>query len=238
MSPLSCIQISLAEGCLILNSKVTRQMDYTTISEIAFNEIREAILAGKFQPGERINQKRLTEELGISIIPLREAFKQLQAEGFVSIIPHRGAYVRELSRQEIEDVYLIRIELEKLAARLASKRLTQKDVKKMQRLFARMEAATKKHDSKSLSDLNRRFHFTVYQACNRPLLLEMLNDLWDRSSRYRTMQAHDSARVKEELGEHRQILEACQEDSKKDVPKTIRFNLKQSLKRSLSNMDF
>ncbi len=90
-------------------------MNYTTISEIAFNEIRQAILSGKFRPGERINQKQLTEELGISIIPLREAFKQLQAEGFISIIPHRGAYVNELSLQEIEDVYLIRVELEGLA---------------------------------------------------------------------------------------------------------------------------
>ena len=222
---------------MILNSKVTRQMDYTTISEIAFNELREAILSGKFQPGERINQKQLTEELGISIIPLREAFKQLQAEGFVSIIPHRGAYVNELSRQEIEDVYLIRIELEKLAARLASKRLTQKDVKKMQTLFARMETATRRNDYKSLFDLNRKFHFTVYQACNRPLLLELLNDLWDRSSRYRTIQTHDSARAKEELGEHRPILEACQQDNKKDLPKTIQFNVEQSLKRSLNNMD-
>ena len=238
MSPLSCIQISLAEGCLILNSKVTRQMDYTTISEIAFNEIREAILSGKFRPGERINQKQLTEELGISIIPLREAFKQLQAEGFVSIIPHRGAYVNELSRQEIEDTYLIRIELEGLAARLASKRLTQKEVKKIQTLFARMEAAAKRNDYKSLFDLNRKFHFTIYQGCNRPLLLEMLNDLWDRSSRYRTMQTHNSTRVKEELGEHRHILQACRQDNKKDLPKTIRFNLKQSLRRSLNNMDF
>ena len=62
-----------------MNSKVTRQMDYATISEIAFNEIREAILSGKFEPGERINQKQLTEKLGISIIPLVSFFsRQLQ----------------------------------------------------------------------------------------------------------------------------------------------------------------
>ncbi len=212
-------------------------MNYTTISEIAFNEIRQAILAGRFRPGERINQKQLTEELGISIIPLREAFRQLQADGFISIIPHRGAYVNELSLQEIEDVYLIRIELEGLAAQLASKRLTQRDVKMMETLFARMKSATERSDFRSLFDLNRKFHFTVYQACRRPLLLELLNDLWDRSTRYRTMQTHDAQRVKEELGEHRDILEACLRQNRKGLPEAIRFNVQRSLERSLSNMD-
>ena len=212
-------------------------MNYTTISEIAFNEIRQAILSGRFRPGERINQKQLTEELGISIIPLREAFRQLQAEGFISIIPHRGAYVNELSLQEIEDVYLIRIELEGLAAQLASKRLTQRDVKTMKSLFARMKSATERNDFRPLFDLNRKFHFTVYQACRRPLLLELLNDLWDRSTRYRTMQTHDAQRVKEELGEHRDILEACLQQNREGLPEAIRFNVQRSLERSLSNMD-
>ncbi len=212
-------------------------MNYTTISEIAFNEIRQAILSGRFRPGERINQKQLTEELGISIIPLREAFRQLQAEGFISIIPHRGAYVNELSLQEIEDVYLIRIELEGLAAQLASKRLTQRDVKTMKSLFARMKSATERNDFRPLFDLNRKFHFTVYQACRRPLLLELLNDLWDRSTRYRTIQTHDARRVKEELGEHRDILEACLQQNREGLPEAIRFNVQRSLERSLSNMD-
>ena len=212
-------------------------MNYTTISEIAFNEIRQAILSGRFRPGERINQKQLTEELGISIIPLREAFRQLQAEGFISIIPHRGAYVNELSLQEIEDVYLIRIELEGLAAQLASKRLTPRDVKTMKSLFARMKSATERNDFRPLFDLNRKFHFTVYQACRRPLLLELLNDLWDRSTRYRTIQTHDAQRVKEELGEHRDILEACLQQNREGLPEAIRFNVQRSLERSLSNMD-
>ena len=212
-------------------------MNYTTISEIAFNEIRQAILSGRFRPGERINQKQLTEELGISIIPLREAFRQLQAEGFISIIPHRGAYVNELSLQEIEDVYLIRIELEGLAAQLASKRLTQRDVKTIKALFARMKSATERSDFRSLFELNRKFHFTVYQACRRPLLLELLNDLWDRSTRYRTIQTHDAQRVKEELGEHRDILEACLQQNREGLPEAIRFNVQRSLERSLSNMD-
>ena len=212
-------------------------MNYTTISEIAFNEIRQAILSGRFRPGERINQKQLTEELGISIIPLREAFRQLQAEGFISIIPHRGAYVNELSLQEIEDVYLIRIELEGLAAQLASKRLTRKDVKTMKSLFARMKSATERKDFRPLFDLNRKFHFTVYQACRRPLLLELLNDLWDRSTRYRTIQTHDAQRVKEELGEHKDILEACLQQNREGLPEAIRFNVQRSLERSLSNMD-
>ncbi len=107
----------------------------------------------------------------------------------------------------------------------------------METLFARMKSATERHDFRSLFNLNRRFHFKVYQACRRPLLLELLNDLWDRSTRYRTMQTHDAQRVKEELREHRDILEACRQENRKDLPKAIRFNVQRSLERSLSNMD-
>ena len=100
-----------------------------------------------------------------------------------------------------------------------------------------MKSATERNDFRPLFELNRKFHFTVYQACRRPLLLELLNDLWDRSTRYRTIQTHDAQRVKEELGEHKDILEACHQENRKELPEAIRFNVQRSFERSLSNMD-
>ncbi|HEV8132709.1 MAG TPA: GntR family transcriptional regulator [Acidobacteriota bacterium] len=209
-------------------------MKYSTISDIVLERIREDILSGRLKPGEKINQNRLTKELGVSIIPLREAFKRLQAEGYINIIPHRGAYVGELSHDEIEDIYLVRAELEELAAALAAENLTEDDIKTLRALFRSMKKATKEHRRQELLALNRKFHFTIYRACRRKHLLEILEDLWDRSSRYRNLQTFLPRRAEEELKEHKQILEACQNGVRKSLMTTIRVNVEQS-RRSLTS---
>ena len=86
-------------------------MTFSTISETVLAELRKDILAGKLTPGMKIDQNQLKERFGVSAIPLREAIKQLQTEGYVDIYPHRGVRVKPLCRDEIEDLYLVRAEV-------------------------------------------------------------------------------------------------------------------------------
>lgn len=209
-------------------SEKRSQMRYSTVSDIVLTRIRESILSGELKPGEKINQNQLTEELGVSIIPLREAFKRLQAEGYIEIIPHRGAYVKELSQEEVEDIYLVRAKLEELAAGLAAPNVSRDDVKKLRTLFREMKEATREHRHQELLTLNRKFHFTVYKACRRKHLLEILEELWDRSLRYRNLQTFRPSRAGEELEEHQRILEACESGSKRQLMKAIRYNIEKS----------
>src|SRR5690242_14183540 len=98
-------------------------MKYTSMSEAVLQEVRESILSGKIAPGRKINQLGLARKLGVSMIPLREALKRLQSEGYVTNVSHRGLRVKELCQEELVDIFMIRVELESLAASLAAKHL-------------------------------------------------------------------------------------------------------------------
>jgi DNA-binding GntR family transcriptional regulator len=208
---------------------------YNTVAETAFEHVRERILAGKLKPGEKINQTILATELGVSLIPLREAFKRLEAEGYITIIPHRGAYVKGLSREEAEDLYIMRAELEEVAAGLAADKLTDKDIKALRHQVQQMAEAIKKGHYASLLTLNRRFHFTIYNACGRTHLLEILEYFWDRCSRYRNIQTSKPELDALELREHREILKACIARDRQALMKAVRFNVEQSW-RNLQQM--
>jgi len=216
-----------------MNATVPR---HSTFSHIVSEHVRAHIIAGKLKPGEKIDQGQLTEQLGVSLIPLREAFRQLQAEGYITIIPHRGAFVKGLSLEEVEDLYMIREKLEELAADLATERLTKIDLKTLARLFQQMKKATKERNYSALMILNRKFHFTIYRACGRKHLLQILSDLWDRSERYRKMQTSNPVLDEQELREHRAILEACQRGLRKSVGEAIRLNVEQS-RRNLEEIN-
>jgi DNA-binding GntR family transcriptional regulator len=175
-----------------------------------------------------LNQTKLTRELGVSIIPVREALKTLQAEGHIEIIPHRGAFVRELSLEEMEDLYLIRARLEELAAELAVGNLTESRKEHLRHLYEEMEAATERTDHKSLMRLNREFHFTIYSAASRKHLLRILEELWDQSHRFRSIQTTLPNRSEEALKEHKKILDACFQGNKKALGEAVRFNVERT----------
>jgi len=201
---------------------------YNTISDVAFKQVRGLIVSGKLKPGHKINQSELTKDLGFSLIPLREAFKRLEAEGYVDIIPHRGAYVKGLSQEEIDDLYMIRAALEEMAAGLASPNLTEKDLEGIRALYKQMVRATTDRAYGQLLVLNRRFHFAIYKASGRKYLLEILEYLWDRSERYRDLQASDPALDEQELLEHKMILEACEAKNRRRLRDAVRHNVEAS----------
>ncbi len=194
-------------------------------SQIAVDHIREDILSGKLRGGAKIDQKRLTSELKISHIPLREALKQLEGEGYVEVINYSGAYVRKLSRDEMEDLYLVRAEVEALAAGLGIDNLTRNDLKQLRELFRKMKAATQALDYGQLLRLNREFHGTIYQACRRTHLLQLLNDLWNRSARYRILGMYHPKRAHQGLAEHEAMLKACEQGDVDALKTAVRANV-------------
>lgn len=213
-------------------------MKINTISDKILRKIRQDIISGKLVPGQRVNQTEITRELGVSIIPVREAFKTLQAEGHIEIIPHRGAFVKELSREEMEDLYLVRAKLEELAAELAIERLSDAKKNQLKNLYTKMKVATKKKDYQSLLRLNREFHFTIYAAAARKRLLQILEDLWDQSHRFRYTQTVLPNRSAEALKEHKQILDACLRGNKESLAEAVRFNVEQTGRALESSVEF
>lgn len=199
-----------------------------TVTDYVANSIREWILSGKYTPGTRLNQQTLIDELGVSLIPIRESLRQLEAESFVRIYPHRGAFVAELSLTELQETYFVREVLEETATQLATPNLTAQTLDKLGELVENMERATAAQGFAQLFDLNRKFHFAIYDACKNALLLQMLNSLWDRSRRYRQLYTYLPERAPQALAEHREIYAACRAGEYAAAGAAIRNNVHQT----------
>ena len=143
-----------------------------TIADQVAELIRQRILSGQLKGGQPIRQEHLAAELGVSRIPLREALKQLAAEGFVTITSHKGAVVAELSIQEVEELFEIRLRLETWLLQLAIPAMTDRDLAALDR---NMEEQRRPDILPHWGDVNWRFHEIMYLPANRPISLKLLD---------------------------------------------------------------
>lgn len=208
-----------------------------TVTAYVVDAIRRGILAGDYPVGERLDQKLLAEKLGVSIIPVREGLRQLEAEGLIRLIPHRGAFVAELSVAELREIYLIREVLEGLAAELAVPNLDSSAFHQLERLLDQMEEATAEQNFDLLLELNRTFHFTIYEATNCPLLLQIIVGLWDRSALYRRVYIHLPERASQALAEHKEIYQASKQRDALWAHQAVRKNVRQTVEGILARLD-
>jgi len=146
--------------------------------------IRGQILSGVLPAGEQLKQTRLAQDLGVSHIPVREAFKILESEGFVIWHPRRGAFVADLTLESASEIWELRGQLEPIAVRYSVPKIEEPRLKQARRL---MEAAASTTQHIDWMRLNWEFHRTLYAAAERPLLLDMINALWHNVDRYCTV---------------------------------------------------
>jgi DNA-binding GntR family transcriptional regulator len=177
-----------------------------TASDYVSNEIRAWILDGTFDLGSRLDQQVLAERLGVSIIPVRESLRQLEAEGLVEILPRRGAFVANLSLPQITEINRIRERLEELALRLAGPHFEASHLQKAADLNRRMAMMPLEGQAQAWSEVNRQFHFMLYAPSDSPLLLQMINTLWDRMLLYREVNAARAVNRVHAVDEHAEIL--------------------------------
>jgi DNA-binding GntR family transcriptional regulator len=150
--------------------------------ERAIRFLREAILRGDYEPGERLPQKDLTEQLDMSPTPIREALRILEAQGLLERVPYKGAYVAEVSPDESEEISVIRSALEGLATKMAVPHLTADDVADLEALTGEMEDSWRQMNIGRLRRSNYRFHSLIYRRAGSQRLSDMIISLWPRFS--------------------------------------------------------
>lgn len=185
------------------------QLDsYKPLRELVFEAIRQAIIDGTLEPGQRLMEAQLAEELGVSRTPVREAIRKLELGNFVVIIPRRGAYVADISLKDVSEVFEIRGALEALAAELAAERASEDELEQLERLLVEIGKSIEKRDVEALVALDTEFHDVLYRASRNERLGQLLSQLREHIQRYRTETLSHPARMKVALEEHRQIVEA------------------------------
>jgi DNA-binding GntR family transcriptional regulator len=152
-----------------------------TKAEAVYLEIRARILTGALSPGLQVNQEALSASLGVSITPLREALRRLEMEGFARLEAHRTVVIAPLTGRELDELYVIRMELDALAAGLAAAKASAAQLLLTGEL-ARLKAIK---DPLVQLERNRSFHRAIYASCQNAALIAYLDQLWDRTDRYR-----------------------------------------------------
>ena len=153
---------------------------YKSKRDVVIEAVREAILSGELEPGERLLQDDLAERLNVSSTPVREALRQLEAEGVLQHSPHKGVRVAEVKLDDVREIYLIRGVVDTLATRLGVPHLDTSDIQRLKALNAQMEALIERGQRRECRLPNYEFHLLIYKAAGMPQLLQIIRNLWTK----------------------------------------------------------
>lgn len=182
--------------------------DNYSLSSRVFHTIRENILSGQYKADEELKEKSIGEELGVSRTPVREALRQLELEGLVTIIPNKGAYVVGISQKDIRDIYEIRSRLEGLCARWAAEHITKEQLDELEENIYLSDFHSSKGNSEQVVELDNRFHEILYNASGSKELRHILVDFHHYVQRVRKITLATQERAVSSNDEHRKIVEA------------------------------
>lgn len=180
-----------------------------TVAEAVADTLRMRILSGDLGEGEQLRQEVLAAELGVSRIPLREAFRLLEGEGLITIAPHRGAVVAVRSPEEIGELFDLRVLLEPDILRHAIPRLTERDLREAGDILAGYNKALAARDVEAWGRLNTQFHLALYRPAERPRSLALVRSLLDQTDGYTRMQLLLTGGQSRAQREHTELLELC-----------------------------
>jgi DNA-binding GntR family transcriptional regulator len=197
-------------GFILEKERAVAKPGKVSKAQKVFLHLKEKILENELPPGEFINLNKVAQELNVSKIPVREGVKKLENIGLVESLPNVGARVKTLNLRELEQLVLIRRELEALAARLAAETIDKKTIKKLREYAAKMEECRLSGNIHEYVIVNRDFHRLIYKSSNSPILNNMVIDLWDRSERTRWVFSMFPERLAQSNAEHCELIEALE----------------------------
>ena len=185
-----------------------RLMPHPQMRDQVFEKLRKAIITGELEPGERLVERTLAEQLGVSRTPVREAIRMLELEGLITYLPKLGAVVAQVSNSEVLEIYRIRAVLEGLAARMAAENITPNATTKLMNKLKEIEKVAQQRDLTKLEQVHQQFNDTIYQAAGSPRLYDMITTLVDHILCYTKVGYSQPGRIMEATQEHRRLAEA------------------------------
>ena len=182
--------------------------EYLPLRDVVFKTLRQAILKGKLEPGERLMEIQLAERLGVSRTPIREAIRKLELEGLVLMIPRKGAEVAKISESNLRDVLEVRRSLEELAIDLACQRITEEELDELNKAEVDFKAAIENGDAMQIAQTDESFHEIIYNSTKNQKLVQILNNLREQMYRYRLEYIKDADKRQILMVEHEHMLKA------------------------------
>jgi DNA-binding GntR family transcriptional regulator len=196
-----------------------------SIGEAVYAALKAAIIKGDLLPGQRLVEHQLSVQMRTSRIPVREAIKKLEKDGLVEKPRNRGFVVKSVTKAEIEETFGIRAVLESYAAYLATERLTDVLMKRLENSVEDYRSALEKNDIDGMMAANAQFHETIYKASGSEKLYTLINNLRDYFSRYRKTLLVTRGFAEVSLRDHMQMMTAMKEGDKEKVEDLVRKHI-------------
>lgn len=195
-------------------------LQHHTLEELAYRHIRQALVAGRLAPGQRIVASTVAQAAGISRIPVMQALRRLESEGFVRINPHKDVVVAGLSPEEFRERFLLMASLEALCVRETEGKIAPALLKRLRGLQAEMMAARSGGNTARAVAADSEFHRLLWEASGLRQVVQVLQNVWDRGEYYRViMHARRGGFAAESLAEHEEVLKALEAN---DTPRAAR----------------
>jgi len=199
--------------------------EYKGKTEIVYEQIRTAILEGLIKPGDKLETDAIAAAFKVSRMPVREAIKRMQLEGWVDVKPHKEVRVASVTKDQIRDVFSVRAMLESLAAREAAEKISEAETALIWQTYQDMEKLVQSGDTAGQVIKNREFHEIIHKVSGNKVLQSIASNLFDSIERYRLQFLSLPQRPDEVLKEHRKLLEAIESHNMDTSEKLMRRHI-------------
>ncbi len=210
-----------------------KSFNHSNLVDSVHQYLKDGIINLHFKPGEQLNEGVLIEKLGISRSPLREAYRLLEAEGFVVRYRAKGVFVREVTANDVMELFPIRATLEALAAELAASRLTGKELENLDKITKKMEQIAQKGDMKAYGKLNFDFHREIVKGARNKRLEEMIKNAGQQSTWFLFTTLYYKKALNYAISSHREIYLALKKRDGRKAAECIRDHINDGAKEIL-----
>lgn len=205
--------------------------EYLPLREVVFKTLRNAIIRGELQPGERLMEEKLAKTLEVSRTPVREAIRMLELEGLVVMLPRKGAEVARITVTDLQEALEVRMAIEDLSVRLATMRIDEKGKKDLVRAKEAFDAALTGKKVETIVDKDERFHDVIFGATQNRRLIALAHSLREQVYRYRFEYVKDFSSHDKLSREHARITEAILEGDVVKAQQSMRGHIYDQLQR-------
>ena len=209
---------------------------YELLNQKVYRVLKEAIIKGFLEPGTKLLESKIAEEMHVSRTPVREAMQKLVAEGFVKTTPNQTMVVTEVSLEDVKEVLQIRGVLEGLAASIAAKKINRQEIDELEKIVTQMSLYIIKKDLLSYCKVDDEFHDLILNICGNKWIIQIRDNLGNFIYRFRIKSLSVLGRLKCSLEEHRAIMESLKERNSEEADRLSKIHMENTIINILKNV--
>jgi len=209
---------------------------YELLNQKVYRVLKTEIVKGFLEPGTKLLENKIAEEMHVSRTPVREAMQKLAAEGFIKMTPNQTMIVTEVSLEDVKEVLQIRGVLEGLAARVAAKKINSQEINELEKVVTRMSLHITKKDLSSYCQLDDKFHDLILNICGNKWIIQIRDNLGSFIYRFRIKSLSVPGRLKCSFEEHRKIMESLKKHNSEDANRLSQVHMKNTIINILNNV--